>query len=369
MARRYPRGQPSAALAAQMLRQQTGRHHALLTGRAAAGIWAALRAMGWRQQPIGLPANTCYIVLWAVLHSGNTPVLLDVDPQTANLSPGILAAAPSLAAVVPAHLHGLPAPLRTVSEWARHHQTIVIEDAAQAIGAQVDGQPAGAWGDLSIISFGQGKIIDNDLGGAVLTDDSRLAAEMTRLLANAPEWSDDHASWTDEWNQLYWALHQFEAQNPRLAALYPPLFELYQTLIVYRLPLTCWTPLPDSLRDLPANLQTRARIAALYDDRLLYLPVSTLARPAGSTLWRYPLLTPRRDELLRHLWQAGFHDVTRWYPSLRPMLAALRPDLIIPPTPAADRLSQEIINLPVTISQDKAVQLTNAISQFFDRQG
>lgn len=65
-------------------------------------------------------------------------------------------------------------------------------------------------------------------------------------------------------------------------------------------------------------------------------------------LWRYPLLVPppERDGLLAALWADGEHAVTRWYPSLRPMAAALAPEAPQPPTPAADELAAEIINLP-----------------------
>ena len=366
MRRRYARGQASAWLAARLLRDRTGRQHALLTGRAAAGLWAALRALDIQNQPVGIPANTCYIVLWAVLYSGSTPVLLDVDPQTANLSLASLAAAPPLAAIVPAHLYGLPAPMEAITVWASQRHMLVIEDAAQAVGAHVDGRPVGAWGEVSIVSFGQGKIIDNALGGALLTDDARLAADIAQLLAAAPEWNEQHAQQSEEWSQLYWALHQFETQNPRLAALYPPLFDLYRELIVYRLPPSYWADLPDSLSQLPANLQARAAIAALYDDALSAAPVTPLPHPAGTAIWRYSLLTSRRDELLRQLWQDGFHEVTRWYPSLRPMLAALRPDLSIPPTPNADHLDREIINLPVDIPGEQAARLAQAIHRFFD---
>src|ERR1043165_8917495 len=106
------------------LRELTGRKHVLLTGRGATGIWAALRALDFHNRAVLLPANTCYIVLWAVLKSGNYPVLMDAEisnprlPSSSNEKP---------AAIVPCHLYGLPAPMGVITAWAHENDIFVIE--------------------------------------------------------------------------------------------------------------------------------------------------------------------------------------------------------------------------------------------------
>jgi hypothetical protein len=184
-----------------------------------------------------------------------------------------------------------------------------------------------------------------------LTDDRRLAQAIERLLAALPVWDNRLVDLTNQWQQIYWALHQFEDQNPRLLTLYPTLFDLYGELVAYRLSPDEWDGLVGKLGRLPANLEHRARLAALYDAALRGLPVRTLARPPGSILWRYPLLAApeQRNDLLAHLWAHGIHDTTRWYPSLRYMAGALagRDQSPLPPTPHADRLGAAIINLPL----------------------
>src|SRR5689334_14765879 len=218
------------------LRRLTQRQQIALVGRGATGIWAALKAWGLQDEVILLPANTCYIVLWAVLKSGNRPFLVDVDRRTANLTLAGLEAHISTypAVVIPCHMYGLPAPMQDICQWAQANQVKVIEDAALALGATVDGRPAGSWGDASIISFGLGKIVDNQVGGALLTDDPSLAGAITKLVDESPVWNDDLMALTNQWNGLYWPLHQYESQNPRLLDLYPKLFELYGDLTVYQ---------------------------------------------------------------------------------------------------------------------------------------
>ena len=362
----------------QHLRDRTQRQHVTLTGRAAVGIWALLRAWGFQDRVVLIPANTCYIVLWAVLKSGNHPRLVDVDRLTGNLT--VAGLEPHLsenpAAIIPCHMYGLSAPIASICAWAASHNIKVIEDAALALGALVDDRPAGSWGDASILSFGLGKIVDNQVGGALLTDDPALASEAERLLSHAPLWDDHLIVLTNQWNGLYWPLHQYESQNPRLLDLYPHLFALYGDLTVYQLTDDDWDDLPTLLRDLPENLAHRRELASLYDSQLGITDLTAshpflqpLLRPVGSILWRYPLLVQPdiRDDLLGYLWEQGIHEATRWYPPLRPMTIPLAPQHLQSPTPVADLLGASIINLPVDQSTDAqaAQRITAFIHDFF----
>jgi dTDP-4-amino-4,6-dideoxygalactose transaminase len=230
---------------------------------------------------------------------------------------------------------------------------------------------------VSVFSFGLGKIADNQVGGAVMTDDDQLAVEIEKLLAEMPVWDDALAGLTNQWNALYWAMHQYEVDNPRLPDLYPALFDMYGILTGYQLAPEDWRDLPGLLGDLPANLEHRAAITGVYDSLLSPPPgplpaspfqeashqrggevakIQSLKRAIGSYLWRYPLLVEAnmRDDLLRYLWENGVADATRWYPPLRYMTAVLAPDIPQPPTPNADDLGARIINLRVDPGVDRA---------------
>jgi dTDP-4-amino-4,6-dideoxygalactose transaminase len=102
---------------------------------------------------------------------GARPVLVEVDPDNWNLDPGRLAAAvgPATRAVIATHLHGGVVPMREVMDVAAAHGLRVIEDAAQAPGANVQGRPAGTWGDAAVLSFGGSKLLTAGRGGALLT--------------------------------------------------------------------------------------------------------------------------------------------------------------------------------------------------------
>jgi dTDP-4-amino-4,6-dideoxygalactose transaminase len=102
---------------------------------------------------------------------GAKPVLVDVEPGDWNLSLAALDAAyaPTVRAVIASHLHGGLIPMRELTAWAAAKRVRVVEDAAQAPGAVVQGKKAGTWGDAGVLSFGGSKLLTSGRGGALLT--------------------------------------------------------------------------------------------------------------------------------------------------------------------------------------------------------
>jgi dTDP-4-amino-4,6-dideoxygalactose transaminase len=102
---------------------------------------------------------------------GALPALVDLDPDNWNLAPDRLeeALGPRVKAAIVSHLHGGLAPMREITEIAQRHGITVVEDAAQATGATVQGRRAGAWGDVGVLSFGGSKLLSAGRGGALLT--------------------------------------------------------------------------------------------------------------------------------------------------------------------------------------------------------
>jgi perosamine synthetase len=115
---------------------------------------------------------------------GATPVLVDVAPGNWNLDPNQLHAAigPNTKAILVSHLHGGLAPMREVMAFAAEHGLRVVEDAAQATGAIVQGRRAGTWGDIGVLSFGGSKLLTASRGGALLTRHADVAQRIRIIL-------------------------------------------------------------------------------------------------------------------------------------------------------------------------------------------
>jgi dTDP-4-amino-4,6-dideoxygalactose transaminase len=127
---------------------------------------------------------TFFATVGAVVRLGARPVLADIDPVTFNINPAEVAArvTPRTRAVIPVHLFGQCADMGPILEVARRHRLAVIEDAAQAIGAEYKGRRAGSLGTVGCFSFFPSKNLGafGD-GGAVVTNDAALADKMRCL--------------------------------------------------------------------------------------------------------------------------------------------------------------------------------------------
>lgn len=129
-------------------------------------------------------SHTAVATVAAIELCGATPVLVDVDPKSYCLNPGLLEASVSekTRAILPVHLYGHPADMLTIMRFAKEHSLFVIEDCAQAHGTSLNGHMVGGFGDISCFSFyptkNLGAIGD---GGAVLTNQAALAEKMILL--------------------------------------------------------------------------------------------------------------------------------------------------------------------------------------------
>jgi dTDP-4-amino-4,6-dideoxygalactose transaminase len=130
-----------------------------------------------------VPAMTFVASANAVEHAGATPVLVDSVPGTGliDLEQAAAAVTDRTRAIMPVHLAGRPVDMERLDELARKHGLAVVEDAAHAIGADWHGRKIGSFGNLTAFSFYVTKNISTIEGGALVTDDPEVAAEVERL--------------------------------------------------------------------------------------------------------------------------------------------------------------------------------------------
>ena len=163
----------------QAFAQWCGAEHAVGVASGTDAISLALQAVGVSAgDEVITVANTCAPTVTAITAIGAVPVLADADPATATIDPRSVQAAitPRTAAIVPVHLYGRCAEMPAILEIARRHGLAVVEDAAQAHGARIEGRPAGTLADAAAFSFYPTK----NLGavgdaGAVTTNDANVA--------------------------------------------------------------------------------------------------------------------------------------------------------------------------------------------------
>lgn len=158
--------------------------HAVVVNSGTSALQLALRALDIKENDeIILPSFSFMAITNAILSERAVPVFVDIDPATLNVDPSCLEAALSekTRAVVLVHSFGIPAPAAETMAFARRHSLAVIEDACEALGAEIDGRKVGTFGDIAALAFYPNKVISTGEGGALITNSTVLAARLRSL--------------------------------------------------------------------------------------------------------------------------------------------------------------------------------------------
>ena len=291
-----------------------------------------------------LPSYTFFATASAVTRLGARPVFVDIDPATCNLSPQHAASLVTRAtkAIIPVHLYGQCADMEPLLALARQHSLMVIEDAAQAIGAQYADRPAGSWGHMGCFSFYPTKNLGGfGDGGMLTTNDAALAARLRLLRGHGME-------------PRYH--HQVIGINSRLDSLQAAVLNV-------KLPhLERWTA------DRDVNAHRYARLLKERGlDRHIELPQ---VAPRRRHVWnQYVIRVPdgQRDALRAHL-EAQRVGTEIYYPlplHLQPCFNSLGYKMGM--LPETERAAQETLALPIfpELTADEQQSVVQAIGSFF----
>jgi len=314
-------------------------------------IEAAMRYTG--RTAVALPAFGCYDMITAALGATARIILYDVDETSLGPYADSLDEVLSrdVAAVVGAHLYGVPIDIDDLKARAKRVGSLVIEDAAQGSGGAIRDRPLGALGALSVLSFGRGKGRTGGSGGALLLHTAEETAKLTSIIEAILEPGNL------EIDAIGRVLGQWLFGRPSLYGLPAAIPQLGLGTTHYRLP---WPPReigPCPAAALLANWQVsdREEVARRTNGERLTIAVKALedlgfvtpqpkASMAVSGYLRFPMLAPSGSIPTiyeRHLNELG---IMRSYPTTLQELAGT--DQSIPGYRGAERLSRRLWTLP-----------------------
>jgi dTDP-4-amino-4,6-dideoxygalactose transaminase len=315
-----------------------GARHAIgvSSGTAALHLAAVVAGLGPGDEVL-VPANTFIGSIWGAMYVGATPVLCDVHQATGtiDLKDARSRVTASTKAIIPVHLYGQPADMDGVMALAAEHDLVVIEDAAQSIGASWRGRMTGTIGHLGCISFYPGK----NLGaagesGLVLTNDAALAERL-------------HALRNHGQRERY--VHAEIGFNYRMDGLQAVVLRHKLKL------LTDWTA-------------QRKALAAEYDRGLAGLPLEVPKAVNHDHVWHlYVVRTPHRDGLRAYLSERGIETGLHYPVPLhrQPCLASFAFNAL--GFPEAERWASEGLSLPLFVGMTSTQQrrVVSAVGEFF----
>lgn len=282
-------------------------------------------------------AHTFVATISAIVHVGATPVLIEVG-EDHNMDMDALqrAITPRTKAVLPVHLNGRLCYMKRLMEIARKHHLIVIEDAAQALGAKYSGRVAGSYGLAGCFSHYPFKILGavGD-GGAITTDDPKVA-RMAQLLRYNGE----------DRNTGEYHYHGYTCLLDNIQA----------------------AVLDVKLKHLPKWIEKRREVAELYRQGLSDIPELSLPHFEGEKYFdvyqNYVVRTTRRDELAIYLKENGIETLVHWP---KPVWKHKRLKLGEHHLPKTERMCQEVLSLPMNaeITEAQVNCVVTCIRRFF----
>jgi dTDP-4-amino-4,6-dideoxygalactose transaminase len=160
-----------------MLSDYIGTKYALVFNSGTSALHAILLAYGIGQgDEVIVPSFTFIATSNAPLFVGAKPIFADVEDKTYGLNPDDVETkiTPRTKAIIPVHYGGCPCLIEELSEVAKQHNLLLIEDAAESLGAAVGGRKVGSFGNAAILSFCSNKVISTGEGGAVVSDSAEI---------------------------------------------------------------------------------------------------------------------------------------------------------------------------------------------------
>lgn len=292
-----------------------------------------------------IPTYTMIASAFAVAYTGAIPVLVDADPETWNIDVNQIEAriTPRTKAIMPVHIYGHPCDMGPIMEIAERYKLYVIEDAAEAHGAEYKGNRAGGIGHVNCFSFYANKIITTGEGGMVTTSNESIA-ERARSLKDLAHSKGKRF------------LHTDIAYNYRMTNI--------QAAIGLA-----------QLERINELIEMRRRNAYLYNSRLINIPGITLPPEkewAKNVYWMYAILLHNdfgmsRDELMIRLKEKGI-DTRAFFIPVHRQPAFLKMGLFAGERyPIAEGLEKQGLYLPSSsgLTEDQINQVCNAVKDIY----
>lgn len=296
-----------------------GTEHSVATSNGTTAIHAALVALGIGEGDQVLTTPFSFIATAnAIRLAGAEPVFADIDPQTFNLDPVAAAEAAEDAggveAIMPVHLYGLPSEVKELQAVADEHDAYLIEDAAQAHGAEYRGDRVGSLGDVACFSFYPTKNMTTGEGGMIVIDEAEIADRASQFINHGRDGSGVYG-------------HGTVGHNFRMTSMAGALGQA-------------------QLDRLPTFTQRRRENAARLNEGLAEANVETPVEPDGMqhVYHQYTIRTTDRESLQQRL---DTHDIGYgvYYPTCIHEQPAY--DALEHTAPVAEQAAEEVLSLPV----------------------
>ncbi len=335
--------------------EYSGAKHGVGVDSGTAALFLALKSMGiGKEHAVIAPSFTFFATIEAIIQTGAYPIMIDIDENDFNISVEKIEdyienqthkdgeilkdkkSGKEIKAIIPVHLYGTPAEMDKILDIAKRYNLMILEDCAQAHGAEFDNKKVGSIGDAAAFSFYFSKNLSAlGEGGIILTNNEEIAKKASMLRVHGQP---------DKYT------HEFIGYNSRLDEIQAAVLRL-------------------KLKKLNKWNQKRIELAKYYNEQLKGLPVKTpnFFSHKKSVFHLYVIRAEKRDELKEFLSSRGI-GVGIHYPvpsHLQPALKYL--NYKEGSLPTTEKIAKEILTLPMHphLKKDDIDYIADSIREFF----
>lgn len=333
-----------------LLAEYLGAKHVVCTNSCTSALHLALEVLNVKGKSVLLPALTFVSTAHAVLYAGARPVWVDVEPDTFCMSVEDLKrkARGKCIAVMPVHYAGHPCEMDEILSVAEEKGLHVVEDAAQALGAEYMGKKIGTIGEMTCFSFHATKNITTGEGGAITTANDKLAL----LLRQYRFLGADRDTWTrlKEARERYW---HFTCEHVG--------YKYYMNDVAAAIGVA-------QMQKLPLILERKRYLFNRYTEKLKGIPnvqVPVVQDHVKTSAYAYVIKCEKRDDLMHFLADKGITTGVHYLPvHLQPAYRKYRKKL-----PVTEKIWNEMLTLPLyyTLKDEEQDYIVDMITEFYRR--
>lgn len=340
------------------LAKQHNRKFCKITGSGTTALYLLLKTRNIANQRVALPNNVCLNVLLPIYFAGAKPVFVDSDKET--LGVDIDQVPSDIDTLIAVHAYGNIYDLEKTHAFCTAHTVLYIEDVAIAQGITHNDQIVGSFGEVAVLSFGSGKILDIGHGGAILTDNELIYQQICEELEKLPQFSEANREQITQIGRQHTKLYNIDygqSLNDHYEA-FKSLCMAHQSDYLYQFDEQYLEPLQQALAELDQRLAWRQQNAHYLQKKFTHanLPSIKILEPKyGSAYWRFNIFVEtHRDELFKYLLSKKY-KVSSWQHSVDKLF---EPETVT--TPMSAWIEDRIINL--WVNEDIDPSYLDAIS-------
>jgi len=321
-------------------------------------ILLALKEISPGRDEVLIPAFTCYSVPSAIIRAGLKIRLCDLDPKSFDFDYDQFTATISqrkerLLCVLPVHLFGFSADISRIKSIIADNSVIIVEDAAQAMGGEFNGQKLGTLGDVGLFSLGRGKAFSTVEGGVILTKRDDIARHLEKTVNNIPGYGG-----AELFKLLMYSMALFVLSRPSLFWIPKaiPFLRLGETIYDPHFKMRTMSPFQAGLaRGWESKLQNFRRVRSENVQEFLNILEPIGLKPAWGNksnlpdLIRFPLRIEsaiNRESILHSSENKGL-GIARTYPASVDSIAELNTHFTSHHFPIAKQNAENLITLPI----------------------